>query len=137
MHDSNDSRDTPALQKYVVFHSLSVFCTVQVTERSRCALGLDIGAYNSKLTLGLINPRDGRAIIHRVPALRKSNPTSAGNFEFPASASLEKDGTLSIGMDAVKSDITIPIKTIFMYMAGIRRKSIYKKLPGCIWPILL
>lgn len=65
-----------------------------------------------------------------VPRTGQTNSAGLGIFEHPALAALEKDGKLSIGRNAGKSDLTIPLKTIFLYMAGIRRRSTLKELPG-------
>ena len=82
----------------------------------------------------------GEVEIHRVPFTLSQthalNPQAAqgimtNEYEFPALAALD-NGNLVIGKDTLTQDITFPLKTIFLYCAGITRPETLDALPGCL-----
>lgn len=68
------------------------------------------------------------AEIHRVTGPRSSQ-MGTGIFEFPATFALE-NGRLALGKDVVKKDVQISAKTVFLFVAGIRRRKALLDLPG-------
>lgn len=65
--------------------------------------------------------------VHRVE--RSEESLSAGPFEFPALVGIE-DENLSVGAQTSGKDITFPLKTAFLYLAGITREKALRPLPG-------
>lgn len=95
------------------------------------ALGLDFGNSNSKMSLAFSTALRGSVEVQRVmfhgaqdDPERPNHPT-----EFVAMAALE-GGRLICGQQALYRDITIPLKSILTYVAGIRRRRVVERLPG-------
>lgn len=73
--------------------------------------------------------------VHRVTVALTDQANSFAPYEFPSQAALDGNGGLILGDAALDYDTTIPLKTLFMYMAGIRRRPAFQQLTGITIPL--
>lgn len=101
----------------------------------RSSLGIGLGACYSKATVG-VRLKGGGFKIFRVPfELPRSHPqySSAPRsrpYEFPALAALLSNGNIHVGHLATREDLTIGLKIMIMYCAGITCEETLLELPG-------
>lgn len=121
-----------------------------MTEEDISNLGQDFGSSRSKLavameTMEVIQCADGSSatepviLLARVPLRAdlndpertNSSDQSTQQFEYMAFAAIEpKSKKLITGRLALKSDLVIPLKTMFVWRAGIHDEKVIGKLPG-------
>lgn len=99
------------------------------------SLGIDLGAYYSKVSLA-VRQADGSLELYRIPfELPRDHPQFSGTpqtrpYEFPSVAAVLADGGVSVGHNASEEDLTIGLKMMMMYCAGITRAETLAELPG-------
>lgn len=108
-------------------------------------MGQDFGSSTSKISLSFTQKNrastDGQyestTCLARVPLRailddpERDNRADGNSFEFIALTALRGPGQpLITGRAALRSDQAIPLKTVFMFRAGIQRTEVLERLPG-------
>ena len=92
-------------------------------------MGWDLGSSASKASLVYVN-RHNEVCVARVPFAGGSDDPERSDtpHDFIACAAF-KDDEVIVGKMSLDEDITIPLKTMLVFLAGIRRKTV-ETLPG-------